>query len=131
MAYKIAVTLFFLSLGSSLVNSMFAAEVQELDPENDAQLPFAPDQRWVNNMPELSENWNVSQQNVGDTQLNYGDAFGGIALFKALADATVTLWWFVESLGIPAELNLIITGGTYLSYLSAGVFLLTGRDPET
>src|SRR3990167_6677285 len=129
--YRIALMAFLLSLSVSLVNSWFVASAQTLDPESRQGLPFAPDERWPDEMQDAAENWNVSQQNVGQTSLGYGDVFGGIALLKGLADATVTLWWFLESLGLPSELNAMITGGVYLSYLVAGVYMLSGRDPSS
>jgi len=129
--YRIALMAFMLSLSVSLVNSWFVTSAQTLDPESRPGLPFAPDERALDEIQAKAENWNVSQQNVGQTSLGYGDVFGGIALFKGLSDATVTMWWFLESLGVPAELNAMITTGVYLSYFIAGVYMLSGRDPSS
>jgi len=128
MAYRIAAFVFFASLGVSLVNSMFVDSIQTLDPQSNPGMPFAPDARWQTNLPTNMSTWPITQLNPDQSSLDYGSLFGGVILFKALADATVTLPWFIESLGIPTALGLLITGGVWLTYGVTGIYFLSGRD---
>lgn len=129
---KIAMYIFLISLCSSWTNSMFAAASVTLDPSREAGLPFAPDPRWQNQMDENVGEWNVSRQGSDAVNLGYGDVLAGAALFiKGFADATITLFWFLTSLGIPSTIALTLTAAAYFAYGQAGVYLLSGRNVES
>lgn len=97
---------------------------------NDQPFAIAEDENW-NVTERLNNGWNASAQNLGITNLGFGDIPGSFLMFVGvISDSTVTMNLMLESLGLPASLALIIAAMANLTYLAGGVQIWTGRDIE-
>ena len=114
--YQIALFIFAFNASLSILNSLdlFGSYIQH-------------DTQW---MQDLSRMQNESNYKVSATAI-FGDFVKGLSiLIEALGNATVLLPYFLAKLGAPAELNAVITAGSWLTYGIAIAQFLSGRVVE-
>ncbi len=115
--YQIALFIFAFNASISVLNSM-----------NLFGIYIMHDTAWMEGLNQssgFSGNYTVSSTAV------FGDFVKGLQIItSALGDATILLPFFLSKLGVPGEMNAIITSGTWLVYGIAIAQFLSGRKLE-
>ena len=115
--YQIALFIFAFNASLSILNSvnLFGTYIQH-------------DVNW---MQELNSSQGYSESYTVSATAIFGDFIKGLSIIKdALANATLLLPFFLAKLGVPGELNTVITAGTWLVYAVAIAQFLAGRNVE-
>ena len=115
--YQIALFIFALNASFSILNSinLFGSYIQH-------------DPGW---MQQLNQSFKDQSSYQISTTAIFGDFAKGLSIvIEALGNATILLPFFLAKLGAPAELNAVITAGTWLTYGIAIAQFLAGRYIE-
>lgn len=115
--YQIALFIFVFNASVSVLNSanVFGAYITD-DPQ------------WMQN---LNTKFDTNSTYSINPEAVFGDFILGLRiLIEALGNATILLPFFLSQLGVPAELNTVLTAGTWLTYAVALAQFFSGRTVE-
>ena len=107
---------------------VFNASISVLNSANIFGAYIVHDTQW---MQDLNTKFDTNNTYSVNPAAVFGDFIKGLKIIlEAIGNATILLPFFLTQLGVPAELKVVLTAGTWLTYAIAIGQFLAGRTVE-